>query len=173
VSALATPELVVNAQQGTVRWNGAVVEFTDMERRLLVMLARDSERLCSPRELVAALWPSGLVPRTPLGTDPDTTRPLRTLVKRIRDQLGGRRGGFIVNTWGQGYRLVAPGQSHRVAFVEAPSELGEIAAAVDDAMHAMSVLGAALVSLGHELQRTARREQERTLASRLSLRRVA
>jgi DNA-binding response OmpR family regulator len=77
--------------------NGAEVTLSSKEFSLLRTLASDPLRVHTREELLRIVWGY-----QSLGT----TRTLDTHASRLRRKLRADGGGFIVNVWGVGYRLL-------------------------------------------------------------------
>ncbi|MCW3007699.1 MAG: two component transcriptional regulator, winged helix family [Solirubrobacterales bacterium] len=87
-------ELVVDPAARDVRLRGERVVLSQKEFALLRLLASDPGRVFTKLELLRSVWG-----HESLGT----TRTLDSHACRLRTKLGG---GFVVNVWGVGYRLV-------------------------------------------------------------------
>lgn len=83
-----------------VELNGEPIHLSKKEFALLRALAEDPTRVFTREELLRGVW--GF---RSLGA----TRTLDSHAARLRKKLGGTAGGFIVNVWGVGYRLVDGG----------------------------------------------------------------
>jgi DNA-binding response OmpR family regulator len=83
-----------------VEFNGEPVHLSKKEFALLRALAQDPTRVFTREELLRGVW--GF---RSLGS----TRTLDSHAARLRKKLGGPAGGFIVNVWGVGYRLIDGG----------------------------------------------------------------
>jgi DNA-binding response OmpR family regulator len=83
-----------------VELDGEPVHLSNKEFALLRALAEDPTRVFTREELLRDVW--GF---RSLGS----TRTLDSHAARLRKKLGGPAGGFIVNVWGVGYRLIDGG----------------------------------------------------------------
>ena len=83
-----------------VELDGEPVHLSKKEFALLRALAEDPTRVFTREELLRGVW--GF---RSLGA----TRTLDSHAARLRKKLGGAPGGFIVNVWGVGYRLIDGG----------------------------------------------------------------
>jgi DNA-binding response OmpR family regulator len=92
--------LEIDALGRNVELNGQPVHLSKKEFALLRALAEDPTRVFTREELLRGVW--GF---RSLGS----TRTLDSHAARLRKKLGGAAGGFIVNVWGVGYRLIDGG----------------------------------------------------------------
>ena len=86
--------LVIDPLRRNVELSGEPVHLSKKEFALLRALAEDPTRVFTREELLRGVWGY-----RSLGT----TRTLDSHAARLRRKLGG---GFIVNVWGVGYRLI-------------------------------------------------------------------
>ena len=77
--------------------HGERVELSNMELALLRALASEPTRVFTKDELLRDVW--GFRAR-------GRTRTLDSHACRLRQKLAGHGGGFVINVWGVGYRLV-------------------------------------------------------------------
>ena len=84
----------------TVELEGEPIHLSKKEFALLRALAEDPTRVFTREELLRGVW--GF---RSLGA----TRTLDSHASRLRKKLSGAGGGFIVNVWGVGYRLIDGG----------------------------------------------------------------
>jgi DNA-binding response OmpR family regulator len=90
--------LAIDTAAHIVSFAGVEVELCRLEYKLLVYLARKPTTVFSRRELLRAIWNR----RTDQGA-----RTLDSHASRLRRKLDAvGAGGFVVNVWGVGYRLV-------------------------------------------------------------------
>jgi DNA-binding response OmpR family regulator len=80
--------------------DGDRVHLSSKEFSLLRTLAGDPSRVFTREELLQLVW--GF-------KSAGSTRTLDTHACRLRRKLGVRGGGFVVNVWGVGYRLLDAG----------------------------------------------------------------
>ncbi len=93
-------KLEIDTLGRNVELNGEPVHLSNKEFALLRALAEDPTRVFTREELLRGVW--GF---RSLGS----TRTLDSHAARLRKKLGGVAGGFIVNVWGVGYRLIDGG----------------------------------------------------------------
>jgi DNA-binding response OmpR family regulator len=96
-------ELEIDPVSRDVRLSGEPVGLSQKEFALLLALAAEPTRVWTKAELLRDVW--GF---RSLGT----TRTLDSHACRLRRKLGG---GFVVNVWGVGYRLVDAAVAERAA----------------------------------------------------------
>jgi DNA-binding response OmpR family regulator len=96
-------ELEIDPASRDVRLHGELVTLSQKEFALLRALAAEPTRVWTKAELLRDVW--GF---RSLGT----TRTLDSHACRLRRKLGG---GFVVNVWGVGYRLVDAAMAERAA----------------------------------------------------------
>ena len=89
--------LEVDVFRYTVRLDGRDVRLTRIEFDMLCKLVETPDRCVPKAELAAHIWGGG--PRS-FGRE----RTVESHACRLRKKLGG---GFVLNVWGVGYRLVA------------------------------------------------------------------
>lgn len=90
--------LEVDTAAHTVRFAGVLVDLCRLEYELLVHLARNPTAVCSKQELLHAIWKR----HANAGA-----RTVDSHASRVRRKLGDAgAGGFVVNVWGVGYRLI-------------------------------------------------------------------
>ena len=93
--------LTIDLASRTVRVDGEAASLSAKEYDLLVALAEDPEHVFGKEELLRDVWGFRSLGRT---------RTLDSHASRLRRKLN--RGGelaYVLNVWGVGYRLVAPG----------------------------------------------------------------
>jgi DNA-binding response OmpR family regulator len=83
-----------------VELKGEPIHLSKKEFALLRALAEEPTRVFTREELLRGVW--GF---RSLGS----TRTLDSHAARLRKKLGGAAGGFVVNVWGVGYRLIDGG----------------------------------------------------------------
>ncbi len=88
--------LEIDTATRTVTYDGTPIELRRLEYKLLAHLARDPRRVYAKGELLLGVW----------GYTVGSTRTVDTHASRVRRKLAqaGARG-WIVSTWGVGYRL--------------------------------------------------------------------
>jgi DNA-binding response OmpR family regulator len=93
--------LTIDLASRTVRVEGESASLSAKEYDLLVALAADPERVFGKEELLRDVWGFRSLGRT---------RTLDSHASRLRRKLN-RCGevAYVLNVWGVGYRLVAPG----------------------------------------------------------------
>jgi DNA-binding response OmpR family regulator len=89
--------LTIDPTTREARVGGARVELSKMEFALLRALATEPTRVWTKDELLRDVW--GFRAR-------GRTRTLDSHACRLRQKLAAHGGGFVVNVWGVGYRLV-------------------------------------------------------------------
>ncbi len=92
--------LEVDPLSRTVEVDGEPIHLSKKEFALLRALAEDPTRVFTREELLRGVW--GF---RSLGA----TRTLDSHASRLRKKLGAAGGGFVVNVWGVGYRLIDGG----------------------------------------------------------------
>ena len=91
-------ELVVDAKRLEARLRGERIALTRHEFALLRALAGDPTRVFTKADLLRAVWGYRSLGRT---------RTLESHACRLRRKLcGPTGGGYVINVWGVGYRLV-------------------------------------------------------------------
>lgn len=90
-------DLVIDPVRHRVTVDGAPVPLAKKEFSLLRALAADPTRVFSKEELLKAVWGY---------KGPMKTRTLDSHASRLRRKLDPRRGRYVINCWGIGYRLV-------------------------------------------------------------------
>jgi DNA-binding response OmpR family regulator len=94
---IAAGELVVDVQRREVRLRGEPIALTRQEFALLRTLAGEPTRVFTKAELLRGVWGY-----RSLGC----TRTLDSHACRLRRKLCGPAGGYVINVWGIGYRLI-------------------------------------------------------------------
>ena len=94
---VAIDELRIDLAQRRASFDGRDVELSNKEFTLLRTLAADPTRVFTKQELLRQIWGHGATGHT---------RTLDSHACRLRNKLCGARGGWVVNVWGVGYRLV-------------------------------------------------------------------
>jgi DNA-binding response OmpR family regulator len=89
--------LTIDPTTRETRVAGAGVELSKMEFALLRALATEPTRVWTKDELLRDVW--GFRAR-------GRTRTLDSHACRLRQKLAAHGGGFVVNVWSVGYRLV-------------------------------------------------------------------
>jgi len=98
VRVLRVGLLEIDTGAHAVRFGAVPVELCRLEYELLVHLARNPTAVCSKQELLRAIWKR----RTS-----DGARTVDSHASRLRRKLDAvGAGGFVVNVWGVGYRLI-------------------------------------------------------------------
>jgi DNA-binding response OmpR family regulator len=98
---ISVDELEIDRLSRTVRVCGRPVALSAKEYELLVALAAEPERVFTKEELLRDVWGFRSLGRT---------RTLDSHASRLRRKLNEPGGGaWVVNVWGVGYRLLAPG----------------------------------------------------------------
>jgi len=93
--------LTIDLASRTVRVEGEAASLSAKEYDLLVALAEDPERVFGKEELLRDVWGFRSLGRT---------RTLDSHASRLRRKLNrGNEVAYVLNVWGVGYRLVAPG----------------------------------------------------------------
>ena len=90
-------ELVVDTERREAQLRGERIALTRHEFALLRTLATEPMRVFTKAELLRGVWGY-----RSLGC----TRTLDSHACRLRSKLGGSQGGYVINLWGIGYRLV-------------------------------------------------------------------
>src|SRR5579864_649245 len=85
-----------------LRRGGRRMKLAKKPMELLIFLVRRREQLVSREDIVAKLWPSGLLI--------DTERNVNNIVRKIRTALGDHadKPRFLETVVGKGYRLIGP-----------------------------------------------------------------
>ena len=93
------PPLRIDVRTRDVRVDGRRVQLAQKEYDLLLMLAREPDRVFTKTELLRDIW-GYLVPAR--------TRTLDSHASRVRKKLrdAGAQVELVVNVWGVGYRLL-------------------------------------------------------------------
>jgi DNA-binding response OmpR family regulator len=93
--------LTIDLASRTVRVEGEAASLSAKEYDLLVALAEEPERVFGKEELLRDVWGFRSLGRT---------RTLDSHASRLRRKLNrGDELAYVLNVWGVGYRLVAPG----------------------------------------------------------------
>lgn len=92
-------ELTIDTGKRHVELVGREIDLTDKEYSLLLALAADPERVFERERLLADVWGYNAA---------STTRTLDAHACRLRAKLSGGRRRYVNNSWGVGYRLLAP-----------------------------------------------------------------
>ncbi|HTU15192.1 MAG TPA: response regulator transcription factor [Solirubrobacterales bacterium] len=92
-------EIVINRSERSVRVGERQVALSGKEFALLGALAEDPTRVFTKEELLRDVWGYRSMGHT---------RTLEAHVSRLRRKLDPEEGGFVINCWGVGYRLVEP-----------------------------------------------------------------
>jgi DNA-binding response OmpR family regulator len=96
-------ELELDPVSRDVRVRGARVTLSQKEFALLRQLAAEPTRVFTKAELLRDVWGFRAL---------GATRTLDSHACRLRQKLAAHGGGFVVNVWGVGYRLI-DGPLHR------------------------------------------------------------
>lgn len=105
--------LVIDWLTMTVTVNGQPIDVSKKERELLIVLAEHPSKVYSKSELLGGVWE--------WAKGAGSTRTLDSHACHLRTKLAealGHEGVFVLNKWGEGYSLVAPGRDELVALVE-------------------------------------------------------
>jgi DNA-binding response OmpR family regulator len=92
--------LAVDPLSRIVSIDGEPVHLSKKEFALLRALAEDPTRVFTREELLRGVWGFRSLGQT---------RTLDSHASRLRKKLSGAGGGFVVNVWGVGYRLIDGG----------------------------------------------------------------
>ena len=92
--------LEVDPLSRTVEIDGRPIHLSKKEFALLRALAEDPTRVFTREELLRGVWGFRSLGHT---------RTLDSHASRLRKKLAGAGGGFVVNVWGVGYRLIDGG----------------------------------------------------------------
>ena len=92
-------ELRIDPRSRSVTIDGNAVALTHKEYGLLMALAADPERVFERAHLLESVWGYRGTGRS---------RTLDAHACRLRFKLSGGRRDYVINTWGVGYRLLAP-----------------------------------------------------------------
>jgi DNA-binding response OmpR family regulator len=92
--------LEVDPLSRTVEIDGRPIHLSKKEFALLRALAEDPTRVFTREELLRGVWGFRSLGQT---------RTLDSHASRLRKKLAGAGGGFVVNVWGVGYRLIDGG----------------------------------------------------------------
>ncbi len=90
-------EITIDPMRRLVEVAGKRVELSNKEFMLLRALAAEPTRVFTKEELLRDVWGYRSLGRT---------RTLDSHASRLRRKLDPKRGRFIVNVWGVGYRLI-------------------------------------------------------------------
>lgn len=95
--AVALPGLSIRADRNEVRHNGEPVALTDLEYRILLLLAQNRRRTFSAQEIYERIW------QEPYYYSANNTIMvhIRNLRKKLEDD--SRNPRYIKNVWGKGY----------------------------------------------------------------------
>jgi DNA-binding response OmpR family regulator len=97
-SSIAVGDLVINDDASQVRRDGAALDLTDTERRLLGYLATHRDRVVSKTQILTAVW----------GYDGFDENVIEVHVSSLRRKLeAGGRSRLVHTVRGRGYRLGA------------------------------------------------------------------
>ena len=97
-SSIAVGDLVINDDASQVRRDGAALDLTDTERRLLRYLAAHRDRVVSKTQILTAVW----------GYDGFDENVIEVHVSSLRRKLeAGGRSRLVHTVRGRGYRLGA------------------------------------------------------------------
>jgi DNA-binding response OmpR family regulator len=94
---LCVGELELDPISRDVRVRGERIELSQKEFALLKVLASEPTRVFTKEELLRDVWGFRSM---------GTTRTLDSHACRLRHKLGRAGGGYVVNVWGVGYRLI-------------------------------------------------------------------
>lgn len=97
-----TGPLTIDLDAATIRANGRDLPLSPIERGLMLHLAAHAGRLCSPRQIVEAVWDAATADTWVSGKE--TMHPLRTHMSRLRTRLGDA-ASLIETRIGMGYLL--------------------------------------------------------------------
>lgn len=92
-------ELVIDPRSREVKLARRRIGLTQKEYSLLTTLAADPERVFERDVLLRNIWGY---------TGAGSSRTLDAHACRLRAKLSGGRRSYVLNTWGVGYRLIAP-----------------------------------------------------------------
>ena len=98
-SPLDLGELVIDPRSREVKLARRRIGLTQKEYSLLTTLAADPERVFERDVLLRNIWGY---------TGAGSSRTLDAHACRLRAKLSGGRRNYVLNTWGVGYRLIAP-----------------------------------------------------------------
>ena len=79
--------------------NGEEISFTEIEYKILVLLASNRQRVFTAREIYEAVWKEAYLP--------NSTNTVMVHIRNIRKKIGdtGPEAKYIHNIWGRGYRI--------------------------------------------------------------------
>lgn len=96
-SKVYVKDLVIDLYQKEVTRNGQRIHLSDIEWRVLLVLAKAKGETVAPTRIIDEVWGNA--------TGRKRDHYIRLYVRYLRGKLGGDRYQYILNTWGRGYRL--------------------------------------------------------------------
>jgi len=90
-------DLVINANERSVKINGEDLDISNKEYELLYLLCLNKNQAFSREQIIEKIWGYDYV---------GDARPVDDLIKRLRKKLKTEKGSFKITTiWGYGYKV--------------------------------------------------------------------
>lgn len=96
---LAVSDLTIDRSRREVRKNGEEILLTDLEYRILILLAGSRGKIFTIRNIYESVWEEPYF----YGTDNTVMVHIRNIRKKLDSDPKAPR--YIVNVWGKGYRI--------------------------------------------------------------------
>lgn len=97
---IVVQDLVLNTDLQQVLQDGREVPLTEIEYRILLLLAKNRNRIFTAKEIYEQVWREEYFP--------NSTNTVMVHIRNIRKKLGdtGSTSRYLQNIWGRGYRVV-------------------------------------------------------------------
>ncbi len=97
---IVVQDLVLDTSLQQVLQDGREIPFTEIEYRILLLLAENRKRIFTAKEIYEQVWGEEYFP--------NSTNTVMVHIRNIRKKLGdtGSASRYLQNIWGRGYRIV-------------------------------------------------------------------
>ena len=99
-SQIVIQDLVLDTDLQQVMRNNKEISLTEIEYRILLLLASNKNRIFTAKEIYESVWKEAYMP--------NSTNTVMVHIRNIRKKLGdtGPDAKYLHNIWGRGYRIV-------------------------------------------------------------------
>ena len=99
-SQIVIQDIVLDKELQQVLRDGETIPLTEIEYRILLLLASNRNRIFTAKEIYENVWKEAFLP--------SSTNTVMVHIRNIRKKLGdtGPTPKYLHNSWGRGYRVV-------------------------------------------------------------------
>lgn len=99
-SQIVIQDIVLDKELQQVLRDGETIPLTEIEYRILLLLASNRDRIFTAKEIYENVWKEAFLP--------SSTNTVMVHIRNIRKKLGdtGPTPKYLHNSWGRGYRVV-------------------------------------------------------------------